>query len=218
MNNKKIYIIVIVVLIAIIIGFAYNQWGKDLFKKKSNNGTANIDTKIFKDDISIGKADAPVVIIEYFSYLCGYCKAFEDEVKPDLIKNYIQTGKVKLILRIFPPYELAEAALCANDQEKFSAYHDYLFANNDKIQKLDDLKTFAKTVGLNESDFNQCLDSQKYKSRAEDWYNQGVSDLQKAGIAQDKIGTPAFFINGEPVLGLVPYEDLAKIIEEKLSP
>jgi protein-disulfide isomerase len=218
MKNQKIYIVIIVILLLVVAFFAYNQWGKDLFKKKSNNGTANIDTKIFKDDISIGKADAPVTIIEYFSYLCGYCKAFEDEVKPDLIKNYIQTGKVKLILRIFPPYELAEAALCANDQEKFSAYHDYLFANNDKIQKLDDLKTFAKTVGLNESDFNQCLDSQKYKSRAEDWYNQGVSDLQKAGIAQDKIGTPAFFINGEPVLGLVPYEDLAKIIEEKLSP
>jgi len=218
MKNQKIYIVIIVILLLVVAVLIYNQWGKDLFKKKSNNGTTNIDTKIFKDDISIGKADALVTIIEYFSYLCGYCKAFEDEVKPDLIKNYIQTGKVKLILRIFPPYELAEAALCANDQEKFLEYHNYLFANNDKITSTDNLKTFAKTVGLNESDFNQCLDSQKYKSRAEDWYNQGMSDFKKANIASGKQGTPAFFINGEPVVGLMPYEDLAKKIEAKLSP
>lgn len=219
MKDKTIYIAIIVVLTIAVIGFAYNQWGKNIFSSKSDTDAKlkNIDSKIFKDDIQIGKSDAPVTIIEYFSYLCGYCKLFEGEVKPKIIENYIQTGRAKLILRVFPPYELGQAVLCANEQGKFSEYHNYLFDNSDKIQKMDDLKTFAKNIGLDESQFNQCLDSEKYKTRAEDWYNQGISDFKKANIAQDKQGTPAFFINGEPIIGLVPYDDFAKIIEGKLG-
>ena len=132
------------------------------------------------------------------------------DVKPEIIKNYVITGKVKLILRPFPPYELGQAVLCAKDQGKFLEYHNYLFENSDKIKSVDDLKSFAKNVGLNESEFNQCLDSGKYKSRAEEWYKQGMSDMEKAGIAQDKRGTPAFFINGEPIIGAMPYEDFVK--------
>ena len=219
MNNKKIYIIVIVILAIIVVGFAYNQWGKNIFSKKGpgDSSLKNVDVKITSDDIQVGKIDAPVTIVEYYSYLCEYCKLFENDVKPQILENYIQTGKAKLVLRVFPPYELGQAVLCANDQGKFLEYHNYLFANSDKIKQLDDLKTFAKNLGLNESNFTDCLDSGKYKSKAESWYNQGVSDLQKAGIAQDKIGTPAFFVNGEAVIGVVPYADFAKIIEAKLK-
>lgn len=219
MNNKKKYIVIIVILAIVVIGFAYNQWGKNIFSKKNsgNNDLKNINIKINNDDIQIGKIDAPVTIVEYYSYLCGYCKLFENDVKPQILENYIQTGKAKLVLRVFPPYELGQAVLCANDQGKFLEYHNYLFANSDKITSIDILKTFAKNLGLNESSFNNCLDSGKYKAKAEDWYNQGVSDLQKAGIAKDKIGTPAFFINGEAIIGAVPYEDFAKIIEAKLK-
>jgi len=216
MNNKKIYIAIIVVLMVIIIVFAHKQWsGKNT--NNDNSQIKNIDVEIFKDDLQIGKADAPVTIVEYFSYLCGYCKLFEDEVRPRLLENYIQTGKAKLILRIFPPYELGQAVLCANDQGKFLEYHNYLFENNSNIKTTDDLKNFAKNIGLNESDFNQCMDSLKYKARAEEWYNQGISDLEKAGTPKDKIGTPAFFINGTPVVGAMPYEDFVKAIESELK-
>jgi len=215
---KKInpYVIIIVILLIAVAVLGYKQWGG----KKNNNDTPqikNIDVEIFKDDLQIGKADAPVTIVEYFSYLCGYCKLFEDEVKPKILENYIQTGKAKLILRIFPPYELGQAALCANDQGKFLEYHDYLFENNGNIKTTDDLKNFAKNIGLNKSSFNQCMDSLKYESRAKDWYNQGISDLEKAGTPKEKIGTPAFFINGIPVVGAMPYEDFVKAIESELK-
>lgn len=217
-ERKKInpYIIIIVILLIAVAVLGYKQWGG----KKTDNNTSqikNIDAKVFEDDIQIGKADAPVTIIEYFSYLCEYCKLFEDEVRPRILENYIQTGKAKLILRIFPPYELGQAALCANDQEKFLEYHNYLFKNNSNIKTIDDLKSFAKNVGLNESSFNQCMDSGKYKSRAEEWYKQGVSDLERAGIPKENIGTPAFFINGAPVIGAMPYEDFVKAIESELK-
>lgn len=206
MKKFNPYIIIIVILLVAVAVLAYNQW----LKPKSS-------VKIFKDDITIGKSDAPVTIIEYYSYLCGYCKLFETDVKPDIVKNYVATGKVKLILRPFPPYELSQSVLCANDQGKFLEYHNYLFENSDKIKSVDDLKSFAKNVGLNESEFNQCLDSGKYKSRTEEWYKQGMDDMEKAGIAQDKRGTPAFFINGEPIIGAMPYEDFVKVIESKLK-
>ena len=220
-QNKKFnpYVIIIIILVIVVAVLAYKQWGGNLFNKNNpeNNETKIIDVKISKDDIQIGKEDAPVVIVEYYSYLCGYCKLFEDEIRPQLLENYVQTGKVKLISRVFPPYELGQAVLCANDQEKFLEYHNYLFENNDKIAEIEDLKTFAQNIGLNSSDFNNCLDSGKYKSRAENWYNQGVSDLKEAGIAEDKIGTPAFFINGEAIIGAMPYEDFVKAIEAKLK-
>jgi protein-disulfide isomerase len=209
MKKFNPYIIVIVILLIVVSILLYKQW--------SGKKIGDININISNDDIQIGRDDAPVVIIEYYSYLCGYCKQFEDAVKPKIIENYITTGKARLILRSFPPYELSQAVLCANDQEKFLEYHNYLFANNDKIKSIEDLKSFAKTIGLNESEFNQCLDSGKYKSKAEEWYAQGNSDFTKAGIPQDKQGTPAFFINGEPVIGAVPYEDFVKIIESKLK-
>lgn len=222
-QNKKpnFYIVVIVVLILIIAAFAYNQWGKKFLpglKDANESGEIkNIKTEIFKDDIIIGNANAPVKIIEYYSYLCGYCKTFEDETKPRIMEDYITTGKAKFILRPFPPYELGQAVLCAKEQDKFLEYHNYLFKNAANIQQVEDLKTFAKEVGLDESKFNECYDSGKYKSRAEEWYNQGTSDMEKANILSEQRGTPAFFINGEPIIGAQPYEKFVEVIERKLK-
>jgi protein-disulfide isomerase len=210
------YIIIIIILLIVVGILAYNQWGRKS-TGNVNSETKNVDIKISNDDIQIGKTDAPVTIVEYYSYLCEYCKLFEAQVKPQIIENYIQKGLVKLVLRVFPPYELGEAVLCANDQGKFLEYHNYLFVNNSKISSIDDLKTFAKNVGLNESSFNQCLDSKKYEPRVKGWYEQGISDIEKAGISKDKIGTPTFFVNGEAIVGAMPYEDFAKKIDSKLK-
>lgn len=213
------YIIVIVILVLVVFALAYNQWKHGLFNKNSTGETklSSIKTAISKDDIQIGNAEAPVSIIEYYSYLCGFCKQFEDDAWQKLKKDYVTTGKVKFILRPFPPYETGQAVLCANEQNKFLEYHNYLFENSDKIQNADDLKKFAKDLGLNESSFNQCMDSQKYKTRVEDLYKQGISDMEKAKIPTDQRGTPMFFIGGEPLIGNQPYETFVGIIEKKLA-
>jgi protein-disulfide isomerase len=214
--NKKIYIVIIIILLLIIGFLGYNQ-----FSNKKQDNTNNIDYgdlgKVFKGDLIIGNEKAPITIIEYYSYLCGHCKVFEDETLPKLSEEYIVTGKVKLILRPFPPYELAQAVLCANDQDKFLEYHNYLFANNDKINSIDILKTFAENIGMNKKKFDDCLSSEKYKSRAEELYNQGNGDFKKAGIPDAQQGTPTFFINGETIIGAMPYSDFVKVIESKLS-
>jgi len=220
-KKKKIspQTIVIIILILIVGVLAYNQWGKNFLPgaKKGDSKISNIKTKLFKDDIIVGNNNAPVTIIEYYSYLCEFCKQFEDETKPKIMENYITTGKAKLVLRPFPPYELGQAVLCAKEQDKFLEYHNYLFENAANLQKSDDLKTFARNIGLNESEFNQCFDSGKYKSKAEEWYNQGTEDFTKANIPVNRQGTPAFFINGEALIGAQPYEEFVRIIEEKLK-
>ena len=213
--------VVIIILFLIVLVFAYNQWGKGFLPGlNSKSGTpklANIKTQVSEEDIKIGNANAPVTIVEYYSYVCDFCKQFEDEVKPLIVENYISSGKVKLILRPFPPYELSQAVLCANEQGKFLEYHNYLFNNIANLQNAEDLKTFAQNAGLNESEFSQCYDSDKYKAKAEEWYKQGMEDFKKANIPSAQQGTPTFFINGEPLVGVQSYDKLAEVIESKLA-
>ena len=213
--NKKIYIIIIVILLLIVGILGYNQFFN---VKQSNNNYGDLG-QTFKGDLIIGNEKAPITIVEYYSYLCSLCKTFEDETLPKITENYIVTGKAKLVLRPFflPSYNtLSQAVLCANDQDKFLEYHNYLFANNDKIDSINALETFAETVGINKEKFSKCLESEKYKSKAEELYNQGIADFKKANIPSNQQGTPSFFINGEAVIGAMPYADFMKIIEEKL--
>ncbi len=212
------YTIIIVILIIIIAGFTYNQWGKKIFPASIEiSDKGGVTVELFEDDIEIGNEDAPVTIVEYFSYLCGYCELFHDQTYPKILEDYITTGKVKYIFRPYPPYELSTAILCANEQDKFFEYHDVLFKNAGEIEKVDDLKGLAKNADLDENEFNQCFDSQKYLSRAEEWYQQGEDDFEDAGITPERRGTPAFFINGELVIGAQPYENFVEVIERKLS-
>lgn len=213
MENKKInpYVMVIIILLLIITWFAYKQWGNNflsnIFKKEAGS----------KIELIIGNSDAPVEIIEYYSYVCSYCKLFEDNVKPQLLENYITKGKAKFVLRPFPPYELGQAILCANDQGKFLEYHNYLFDNVDLITSGDSLNQFAKNIGLDEGQFSTCLSSKKYEAKSKQWYEQGKDDFAKNNIPENKMGTPSFLINGELLIGAQPYEKFVEVIEKKLK-
>jgi len=228
MSEQKIkfnpYTIIIIILLLVVAILLYNQWGDGIFSKNNNNGDTNnsnqasvVSVDITEDDIQIGSNDAPVSIVEYFSYFCGYCKLFYDETYQEILSDYITTGKVRIILRPFPPFEVSVAVLCAEEQDKFFDYHEALFENSNTIQAVEDLKTLAKNIGLDETKFNQCLDSQKYIEKAQNWYNQGQTDFEKAGVPEAQRGTPAFFINGEALIGAQPYDAFIEIIEKKLS-
>jgi len=222
-EKKKInpYIIVIVILVIAVVGFAYDKWGKGLLpasvEKPGPGSNTDADVTTLEEDISIGNEDAPVTIVEYFSYFCGYCKLFHDETYPKIVEDYIINGKVKFILRIFPPYELGMAVLCANDQGKFLEYNNELFEKSADIQAVDDLRILAKDTGLDETQFNQCFDSQKYLAKAQEWYQQGQDNFEQAGVPEEQRGTPAFFINGEALIGAQPYENFVEAIERKLA-
>jgi len=174
------------------------------------------------DDAFLGNADAPVTMIEFSDFQCPFCRKLWKEVLPQLKKDYIDTGKVKFVYRDFPLSSIhemaqpsAEAAECADEQGKFWEMHDKLFAEQEKkgqgtiAYTIDDLKKWAGQIGLNTAQFNDCLDTGKYKSEVE----KDLADGAASGVQ----GTPASFINGQLVGGVQPYDNFKKIIEEILA-
>ncbi|MEK7160650.1 MAG: thioredoxin domain-containing protein, partial [Patescibacteria group bacterium] len=113
---------------------------------------------ITENGLIIGNPDAPVVIEEYTNFLCPACASFATGALEQIKNDYVKTGKAKLVLFIYPPQELAKAALCANEQGKFTEYHDYLFSHQKDpgITKEQDIKDFAVNAGLDGAAFDAC--------------------------------------------------------------
>jgi len=101
----------------------------------------------------------------------------------------------------------AEASLCADDQGKFWEMHDAMFADQRKLE-VADLKAKAGSLGLDQAQFDQCLDSGKHAAKVA----ADLADGQRAGVT----GTPALFINGRFINGAVPFADLARVIDDEL--
>ncbi len=163
------------------------------------------------DDPFIGAADAPIVIVEFSDFNCGFCKRFNDNTMQSILDAY--GDKIRFTYRDYPI--LAESSLtaalageCANEQEKFWDFHDVLFANQGDFSR-DSLVRMAGEVGADTTAFAACLDDQKYMDEVVADYR----DAQRIGIR----GTPAFFINGRPISGAQGYQVFADIIEQELE-
>jgi protein-disulfide isomerase len=161
---------------------------------------------------SRGPADAPITIVEFSDFQCPYCSRALEPLKK-IEESY--AGKVRLVYRDFPLVQIhpnaaraAEAAACADDQGKFWAMHDSLFAHQDKLEAAD-IKTRAAELGLDTAAFDKCLESGKH---AGDW-QKDAADAERYGVSS----TPAFFINGRLLVGAQPYEEFAKVIDEELA-
>ena len=169
----------------------------------------------------LGKNNAKATMIEFSDFECPFCKRYFDETLSQIIKDYVDTGKVKLYYRHFPldfhpaAMPAALASECANDQDKFWEYHDKIFQEQDKISgKTTDiitsqLKKWAKELQLNTSQFNSCFDNAKYQANVDVDLNDG----RTAGVS----GTPTFFINGRRLVGAQPYAAFKAVIDEELK-
>lgn len=174
------------------------------------------------DDTVLGNKNAPVTIIEFSDFQCPFCRRlFNDTIKA-VKKNYIDTGKAKLIYRDFPlsfhegAQDYAQAAECADDEGKFWQMHDKIFEEQEKLGSgtvpypgRETLSLWAGQIGLNVTKFKNCLESGKYKKEVE-------KDIQD-GVASGVQGTPATFINGRMVSGAQPLSAFTAIIEEELQ-
>lgn len=158
-----------------------------------------------------GPENAPVEIIEFSDFECPYCARGAATID-QVVERY--GDKVSVVFRHYPlPFHpnaplAAQAASCAGEQGKFYAYHDLLFANV-KALGPDDLVRYAERLNLKKTAFQACLDAGRHEKTVE-------QDLA-AGTALGVSGTPAFFINGRPLLGAQPLEAFVKAIDEELA-
>ena len=161
---------------------------------------------------SKGPEYAPVTIVKFEDYQCPFCK----EVQPivtELLSRY--NGKIRLVHKDLPldsihpqARQAAEAARCADEQGKFWSYHDVLYANSPNVSQ-ENLKSYAKEVGLDVNAFDRCLGSGKFKAVVQ----KDVIDGARLGVT----GTPVFFINGREISGNQPLEAFAAIVDEELG-
>ena len=167
-------------------------------------------------DQAQGAADAPVTIIEYASMTCSHCATFHTTVYPELKSRYIDTGKVRYILREFPLDPLAAGAFmlarCAGDGAYYQMV-DTLFAQQKQwafVQNpIPPLLNIAKQNGFTEQRFEQCLSDQKMLDAIEDVRQRGA----KLGVTS----TPTFFVNGKIQKGAMTIEELEKQIQPFLK-
>lgn len=170
---------------------------------------------IADDDPFLGDPNAPVVMVEFGDFQCPFCARFFRETESKIIDKYVKTGKVKFVYRDFPltsihsvAQKAAEAAECADEQNKFWEYHDLLYQRQQLISE-ENLKMWARELRLDLDKFSSCLDSGKYT----DEVDKDFSDGQSLGVS----GTPATFVNGRMLAGALPYEQFERIIEEELK-
>lgn len=144
------------------------------------------------NDNIMGDPNAPITITEFSDYRCSHCGAFVLETEPSLVKDYIETGKVKFVYRSMggmsgePSLLGAEASYCAGEENKFWEYHDILFANQGASLDMKNFMAWAATVGLDTDAFRKCMDERRYQARAD----QDEQDGTALGVQ----GTPTFFL------------------------
>jgi len=171
--------------------------------------------EVKESDATFGKTDSNVKVVVYSDFQCPYCKLFWSTLR-DTMKNYadkVLFDYKELPLPIHPQANgAALAAQCALEQNKFWEYGDKLFGSQDDWTGNTDtqkFKDYAKVLGLNTDQFNQCLDSKKYQSKIDN----SVSEANSFGVS----GTPAIFINNQFKNGVTSADDLKTAIEQELG-
>ena len=237
-NENKLSIPVAIIVVGVLIAGAILLSGNRTpgpvnIPVDNNSGTvANSLAPVGKDDRVLGNSNAKLALIMYEDFQCPYCGAISGFMPnnaplmlalrgqdpnwtpftPEIINNYVKNGDVLFVYRDFAflgseSTRAAEAARCAEDQGKFWEYHDLIFEKQAGLS-ITSLKQWAGELGLNENDFNKCLDSGKYTNEV----NKDASDAQRAGGQ----GTPYFIVGNQPVSGAQPFAAFQAAIESQL--
>lgn len=174
-----------------------------------------------EDDRVRGNPQAPITLLEYSDFTCGYCEKFFEETWPILFSEYIDTGKVRLVYRDFPrapsgpSVDTALAARCAGEQGQYWAMHDRLFASGSKFST-PQLQQQADALKLDARQFASCFEGSRY--------TQDIFKDRMEGGELGVRGTPHFilFATDDPreavaIPGAFPYEVFKEEIDKLLQ-
>lgn len=174
-----------------------------------------------RDDnaMAIGDADAPVVLIAYSDYQCPFCKRWVDDTQPTLVEEYVDEGSLRIEWREFPylgesSQVLSLGAVAAAEQDMYWEYHDAVFEDLDELgdaggDLLEEIESTSEEAGLDGARLREDMEDDTLVAAVDDDLAEG----QQLGIS----GTPAFLINGEPVMGAQPVETFTESIDRALA-
>lgn len=166
------------------------------------------------DKLAAGRADAPVVLIAYSDFRCGYCATFARDTEPELVERYVEDGTLRIEWRNFPLFgaeseAAAKAAWAAGRQDRFAAFHRAAYAEGAKEKGFGAarLLELAREAGVPDLDrFRRDLAGEEaaaaLRKDQEEGYRIGVSS------------TPSFLVNGRPIAGAQPTAVFAAAIAE----
>ncbi len=170
-------------------------------------------------DMVLGNPDAPVTIVEYASFTCPHCATFHRDVLPMIKKNYVDSGKVKLVMRevYFDRFGLWAGMLAhCSGETRYFGVADMLFrkqkewlAGGNPQEAADNLRKIGRAAGMSDDDLDACFANEELA--------RALIEHYRTTAGADEIdGTPSFVINGQKYPNM-SYEDFVKVIEEKLS-
>ena len=218
-----------IVIIAAFLGFDNINNQKELVIEPTSTvqqvGPAKITINTFVDNGSpiLGNPNAPVTLIEFGDYQCHFCNVFFHSTEGDILKNYVETGKVKMIFKdynIIGPDSVnaSHGAHCANDQDLFWEYHDILYSNwtgeNNGWASSENLGKFAQDIGLDMDAWSECM--------LDGIHSQIILASNDDARSLELTGTPAFFVIGPDgqttkLFGAQPFETFEKVFENELK-
>jgi protein-disulfide isomerase len=176
-----------------------------------------VSTEEASQEMVLGKADAPVTVIEFSSMTCPHCAAFHNQTLPTIKKEYIDTGKVRLVSRDFPLDGLALAASmvarCAGPSRYFGLIQ-VMFRTQERWAQSSnprgDLVSMARFAGMSEKDVDACLNNEALLKSIQAGARQGREEFEVES-------TPTFFVDGEKVSGAMPIEDFRKVLDAAVA-
>jgi protein-disulfide isomerase len=183
---------------------------------------AQVQMKLGAGEYALGSATAPVTLVEFTDYQCPFCRRFQSESWPQIKREYVDTGKVRFIVRDLPlsfhsnARPAAEAAHCAGEQGQFWRMHDLLLGVHADLSPRG-IDGFARSVGLDMPRFHACVAAHKYSA-----------DIARNRAEADRLelnGTPSFIIGrtangvltGQRVAGSLPYDNFNEGLKALLA-
>ena len=169
-------------------------------------------------DVVLGDEAAPVTVIEYASFTCSHCAAFHADTWPRFKAEYVDTGKVRFILRevYFDRFGLwaSMTARCGGADAFYALAdqflkHQEVWARAPEGQISNEIQKIGRLNGLSADQLNACLSDQDYAKALIETYQQNAA-------ADDVTSTPTFIINGEKHAGNLPFDELAELIDAQL--
>lgn len=163
-------------------------------------------------EMVIGEANAPVTVVEYASMTCGHCATFHRNTYPDIKTKYVDTGKVRFIVREFPfdPRAAAAFMLARCSGDRYFAMIDVMFQQQDNWARAEDgraaMLQIAKLAGFSQEEFEACLTDQKLLDDVNKVRNRAANEFKVDA-------TPTFFINGSKYSGALTVGEMSAIID-----